>query len=65
MEVVAIAKTRTSSEVKNRWKQANYTRIVVEVPKDTGTKFKEKCKRENIPQAQVLKEAINNFLGDE
>lgn len=62
--MVAIAKTKTSTEVKNRWKKANYTRIIVEVPKDIGIKFKEKCKKEKIPQAQILKAAINNFLGD-
>ena len=60
--MVTIAKTKTSTAVKNRWKQANYTRIVVDVPKEIGTKFKEKCKCNNIPQAQILKDAINNYL---
>lgn len=55
---------KTSSEVKNRWKAANYKRVIVEIPKEDGERFKEKCERENITQASVLKEAIYNFLGD-
>lgn len=56
---------KTSTASKNRWKAANYERIIVEIPKEDGERFKAKCKRENIPQASILKEAIYNFLRNE
>lgn len=55
---------KTSTEATNRWKAANYKRIIVEIPKEDGKRFKEKCERENVTQASILKEAIYKFLGD-
>ena len=57
-------KTTTSTEVKRRYNEKTYTRIYLQVPKDQGERFKEKCKRENTSQASVLKEAIEKFLED-
>ena len=54
---------KTSSEVKNRWNAEHYTRLTVSMPKEDGEAFKEKCKREGISQAEVLKEAVYQFLG--
>ena len=53
---------RTSSAVKNKWKSANYTRILVEIPKEDGDRFKETCRSEKVTQASILKEAIYKYL---
>lgn len=53
---------RTSSAAKNKWKSANYTRILVEIPKEDGDRFKEKCRSEKVTQASILKEAIYKYL---
>lgn len=55
-------KTKTSSAVKNRYNKKVYDSIIVRVPKETAAAFKAKCADEGIPQAQVLKKAIEEFL---
>lgn len=57
-------KTTTSSEVKNRWNAAHYTRLTVVLDKDEAAKYKEKCKRLNLTYSDIIKEAISNFLRD-
>lgn len=52
----------TSTDVKRRYNEKAYTRIHLQVPKELGEKFKAKCERENVPQRQVLIEAIEHFL---
>ena len=58
-------KTKTSTEVKARYNKKVYTVIAVSVPKEIAKAFKEKCSVDGIPQAQVLKRAINEYLGRE
>lgn len=55
-------KTHTSTEVKARYNKKVYDTISIRVPKELATAFKEKCTAENIPQAQVIKKAIEEFL---
>ena len=55
-------KTKTSTEVKTRYNQKTYDVIAVRVPKEMAEAFKEKCTAENIPQAQIIKRAIEEFL---
>ena len=55
-------RTNTSSSVKNRYNAKVYAQIAVKLPKDLVQQFKEKCVAENISQAQIFKEAIENFL---
>ena len=55
-------KTKTSSEVKNRYNKKVYDSIIVRVPKEMAQAFKEKCAAEGIAQAQIIKEAITKFL---
>lgn len=55
-------KTRTSTEVKRRYNEKTYTLISASVPKETATAFKAKCAAEGIPQAQIIKKAIEDFL---
>lgn len=55
-------KTTTSTEVKRRYNEKTYTQIAASVPKETAAAFKEKCAAEGIPQAQIIKKAIEDFL---
>lgn len=55
-------KTRTSTAVKNRYNQKVYDQIAIKVPKELGAAFKEKCAAEGVPQAQIIKKAIEEFL---
>ena len=58
-------KTRTSTQVKERYNQKTYTRIQASLPKDLAARFKEKCENDGIPQEQIIKKAVIDFLGDE
>ena len=55
-------KTHTSTEVKRRYNQKNYSQIIVSVNKDTATKFKTKCNEKGISYSQVFNKAIEEFL---
>ncbi len=55
-------KTRTSTEVKRRYNKKTYTIISASIPKETAAAFKAKCVDEGIPQAQIIKKAIEDFL---
>ena len=55
-------KTHTSTEVKRRYNQKNYSQIIVSVKKDTAKKFRAKCEEKGISYSQVLKKAIEEFL---
>ena len=58
-------KTRTSTTVKERYNKKVYDRIAVSVPKSLAAAFKEKCASTGIPQAQVLKKAIEEFIKED
>jgi predicted DNA binding CopG/RHH family protein len=55
-------KTKTSSQVKQRYNEKVYDVLSVRVPKDMAAAFKAKCTAEGIPQAQIIKRAIEDFL---
>lgn len=55
-------RTKTSTEVKQRYNEKTYDVISIRVPKDTAEAFKKKCVAEGVPQAQIIKQAINEFL---
>lgn len=55
-------KTKTSTAVKRRYNEKTYTVISASVPKDMAAAFKAKCAAEGIPQAQIIKRAIEDFL---
>ena len=55
-------KTKTSTEVKTRYNQKTYDVIAVRVPKEMAETFKAKCAAEGVPQAQIVKRAIEEFL---
>ncbi len=55
-------KTKTSTEVKARYNKKVYDTIFVRIPKETAAAFKTKCADEGVPQAQIIKRAIEEFL---
>ncbi len=55
-------KTKTSSEVKNRYNKKVYDSVSIRVPKDLAEQFKAKCAEQGVSQAQVLKKAMENFI---
>lgn len=55
-------KTKTSTEVKSRYNKKVYDNIAVRIPKEIAEAFKKKCAAEGVPQAQIIKKAIENFL---
>lgn len=62
---VAKRKTKTSTEVKARYNKKTYGVISVSVPKEMAEAFKAKCVADGIPQAQIIKQAIENFLKED
>ena len=59
---MAERKSRTSTEVKTRYNNKVYDVISIRVPKEMAAAFKAKCSETGIPQAQVVKKAIEAFL---
>lgn len=55
-------KSRTSTEAKTRYNSKTYDVISVRVSKGMAADFKAKCTTEGIPQAQIIKKAIENFI---
>ncbi len=55
-------KTKTSTAVKARYNEKVYDVISARVPKELAGAFREKCAVEGVPQAQIIKKAIENFL---
>ena len=64
MAAEAKRKTTTSTAVKRRYNEKTYTLITASVPKETAAAFKAKCLEKGIPQAQVIKGAIERFLAE-
>lgn len=65
MEESPKRKTHTSTAVKRRYNDKTYTMVRASLPKDLVARFKTKCEADGIPQAQIIKKAIADFLGDE
>ena len=55
-------KTKTSTAVKQKYNKRVYAVLSVRIPKAMAAAFKAKCATEGIPQAQVIKKAIEEFL---
>lgn len=55
-------KTKTSTAVKQRYIDKTYDIISARVLKELAAAFKAKCAAEGIPQAQIIKKAIEDFL---
>ncbi|MBP3240043.1 MAG: CopG family transcriptional regulator [Oribacterium sp.] len=61
---MAEKKSRTSTEVKTRYNNKVYDVISIRVPKEMAAAFKAKCSETGIPQAQIIKKAIADFLNE-
>ncbi len=57
-------KTKTSSEVKNRYNSKVYSQVTAQLPKELVKRFKEKCSAEGISQSQIIRKAIEDFLSE-
>lgn len=55
-------KTHTSTAVKRRYNEKTYDVIRVNIPKELAARFKEKCQRDGVSQASVIKKAIEEYL---
>lgn len=62
MEEMKKRKTTTSTAVKMRYNKKTYDRIYAMIPKETAAAFRQKCIDKGIPQAQIIKKAIDDFL---
>ena len=54
--------TKARTEANARYNLKTYTKIGVDVPKETASAFREKCERTGIKQRQILLKAIEDFL---
>ena len=52
----------TSWKVKNRYNKKHYKRIVVDLDADLVDQFKGKCKEKGIKQAEIIREAIKDWM---
>ena len=59
---MSIRKTTTSTAVKRRYNEKTYTRLVLNVKKETAEAYKAKCETEGISYSEPLHEAIAKFL---
>lgn len=46
------------------WKKQKYCRVVIDVEKELGEKFKEKAKNENKTISEILKEFMKIYIND-
>lgn len=54
---------KTSSEVSQRWKKANYEHFAFFVLKEDGLLFKDKCKKNGDTFSSVLRQAVYDYIG--
>ena len=57
--------SQKSKEAKRRYNQSHYSSIRYEEKKEIVEAFREKCRRENVAQADILRKAVLEFLGKE
>lgn len=56
--------SKTSWQVKARYNSKHYKRIGVDLPAELVDEFKEKCKKEGVSQAKIIKEFVEAYLGE-
>lgn len=55
---------KTSWQVKKKYNGKVYKRIAVDLDKELVDEFKAKCKAEDVPQAEVIRDLIKTWLAD-
>lgn len=63
-DVPAKRKTHTSTAVKRRYNEKNYTILSYSEDKEIAAQFRAACASLGIPQAQVFKSAVRSFLSE-
>jgi len=53
---------KASTRAKYKYNKKTYTRVEVNLPKEVGDAFKEKCREKEISVASVLKQAVMDFM---
>lgn len=53
---------KTNWQTKKKYNNKHYARVSADLPIPLVKAFKAKCKEENVPIAQMLKKAIEDFL---
>ncbi len=54
---------KTSTAAKRRYNEKTYTMLAAQLPKELVAEFKEKCRRQGVSQASIIKLAVENYLG--
>ena len=62
MENETKRKTKTSSEVKNRYNKKVYDSVSIKAPKELVQAFRAKCEAEGVSQSRIFKKAMEDFL---
>ena len=55
-------KSRTSTAVKRRYNEKTYTLLAAQLPKQLVAEFKERCRKNGVSQASILKLAIEDYI---
>ena len=55
-------KSRTSTAVKRRYNEKTYTLLAAQLPKQLVAEFKERCRKNGVSQASILKLAIEEYI---
>ena len=54
---------KAATRAKIKYNKANYTKSEVCLRKEQSRQFKEKCRREGVTQAEVMRRGIWEFMG--
>lgn len=55
-------KSRTSTAVKRRYNEKTYALLAAQLPKQLVAEFKERCRKNGVSQASILKLAIEEYI---
>jgi len=55
-------KSRTSTAVKRRYNEKTYALLAARLPKQLVAEFKERCRKNGVSQASILKLAIEDYI---
>ena len=59
-----MAKTKTSTAVKNKYNAKTYAQINIKLRKDLVERFEVKLESDRIGKAEFIRDAITNYLGE-
>ena len=59
-----MAKTKTSTAVKNKYNAKTYAQINIKLKKELVEKFEAKLEADGIGKAEFIRDAITDYLGE-